>query len=86
VGRPGLLTGKVDIYYRAPTNSVVGPAYVYCDDEDDIVLTGYCNALNGAIKGQGAVWLSDLSQKSGWYCDAGTNNALTIMVACIKVP
>ncbi|HXK20583.1 MAG TPA: hypothetical protein VNG33_22385 [Polyangiaceae bacterium] len=86
-GADGFAITKSKLYTRS---SALAPsdAIAYCDDENDIALSGSCG-------GQGIFWGSigvyqptDESTKSGWECRSSNvgGNPVTATVVCLGVP
>ena len=86
-GKDGLSITKSSVYMRGTTPSG-GDAIAYCDDENDVVLTGSCT-------GQGVLWgfigpylPTNPDFKSGWECKVSNvgGNPVSAGVVCLAVP
>ena len=86
-GKDGISLTKANLYTRS-TNLTAGVAIAYCDDENDIALSGSC-------VGQGIFWGSigvyqptSEDVKSGWECRSSNvgGNPVGATVVCVGVP
>jgi hypothetical protein len=89
-GKDGLSVTKGSLYYRAHgANASVGSARAYCDDENDVAISGYCQTPTGILRYAG-IFISDDPKvfASGWECNTGvgSSSAVWAYVVCLEVP
>lgn len=86
-GKDGLSITKSSIYTTSAT-IVGGDIVAYCNDENDVVLTGMC-------VGQGVLWgvigpyaPTNPQMKSGWECKVSNvgGNSIAATAVCLEVP
>lgn len=86
-GADGLSLTKGSLYTRS-SGLAAADAIAYCDDENDIVLTGTCT-------GQGVFWgiigpyqPTNPELKSGWECKVSNvgGNPVSATAVCVEVP
>jgi hypothetical protein len=71
--------------YQRTATQVGAVAKAYCDDVNDIVISGSCSgsALWAYV---GAVGATDSAAKAAWECDASNSGAtFSAMVICLGV-
>ncbi len=86
-GKDGLSITKNSLY-TVSTGLIAGSAIAYCEDENDIVLSGSC-------VGQGVLWgvigphqPTNPEMKSGWECKPSNvgGNPVSATAVCLEVP
>lgn len=97
-GVDGVPQSKADIYERTATTHVGPGASVelraYCDDNNDVLLSGSCEATNTlevVLFRSRAENFTNTSAKSAWLChsqnvSAGSISPLTVHAYCVSVP
>lgn len=81
---PGITKGL--IYTRTSgTNMTTTQAAAYCDDANDVLLTGSCTSDAGILSF--GVWNeADTAKAAGWFCKTTYQSAVMASVTCLKVP
>jgi len=84
-GQDGLPRSKADVYV---VNTELGVQWnrAYCNDENDILLTGGCQGTGQLKVSRPEDGFLDDGVASGWVCDVGTTAAVRAYVVCIDVP
>lgn len=95
-GKDGTVITKENIYVRSAMDASNGIATAYCDDADDVIISGGC-FTNGTLHVVGATGPSGLTSaasvdgKSGWICGTATSPtpgapSVTATATCLAVP
>lgn len=86
-GKDGVSLTKAKLYTRS-TNLTAGVAIAYCDDENDIALTGSCVGQATFWGSIGVYQPTNEDAKSGWECRSSNvgGNPVGATVVCVGVP
>ncbi len=87
-GKDGTAITKQNVYARAGAASS-GTSYAYCDDNNDVLLTGGCNG-SAPMAFSGPLATSEAATKSAWQCTrwglANPGESVVATVVCLEVP
>lgn len=82
-GPAGLSISRADLYWRTATGA--SPTIAFCDDVNDIAITGGCALTTTAAAAySGVVNHGDPEAKMGWGCHTNFNASATVV--CLSVP
>lgn len=82
-GIDGVSITKSSIYTRDAAPGTGTASVAYCDDANDVVLTGYCTSTVGLLR-FGVVNPTEPTAASGWLCASGASPGAAVV--CLKVP
>lgn len=87
-GKDGTAVTKQSVYSRTGTASS-GTSYAYCDDNNDVLLSGGCNG-SVPMAFSGPLYVSEAAAKSAWQCSrwglASAGETVAATVVCLEVP
>lgn len=87
-GKEGTVITKQSVYTRTGAASS-GTSYAYCDDNNDVVLTGGCSG-SVPMAFNGPLFVSDTSTKTAWQCSrwglASAGEVAVATIVCLEVP
>lgn len=87
-GKDGTVVTKQSVYSRTGTASS-GTSYAYCDDNNDVLLSGGCNG-SVPMAFSGPLYVSEAAAKSAWQCSrwglASAGETVAATVVCLEVP
>jgi hypothetical protein len=84
-GPAGLGLSKAGMYVATASTGINGFVTARCNDTNDVVVGGGCNADQSAIFRSYPVDVNNAGAKSGWYCSSASF-ALTAYAVCATVP
>jgi hypothetical protein len=84
-GQDGLPRSKADVYMNSTANGAPQNR-VYCNDENDILLTGGCQSVGTLVISRPLDDAMEPGVVSGWGCDTGSQVSVWAYVVCIDVP
>jgi hypothetical protein len=89
-GADGTLITKSSMYVRASSlaTSAANDAIAFCDDANDVVLTGTCSSEGSIWATIGAYLPTNPNSKSGWECKVSNigGNPVSASAVCLVVP